>query len=311
MAHDLNDLAVFAMVVECGSFTAAATQLGVAKSHVSQRVARLEERLRVRLIQRTTRRLHVTELGRRYYRHCRQMLLEADRAQRLVDAAHDVPGGNLRIACPPLFSQLVLGPIVVDFLQTYPRVHLHIDTVHRAVDVIEEGYDVAFRILTEVADSTLVARSFGTGGQTLVASPGLLAAHPPLRRPEQLADLPSVDMVIAAQDGRYRWRLRRRHGEDRLIEHRPCLVTDDLQSLRRAASAGIGIALLPDFLCRAELARGTLQPALPGWFVPAGNVHAVYASRRGLLPAVRDFLDFATPRIEARLVELAAMPSRA
>ena len=302
--QDLNDLAMFAAVVEHGSFTAAAAALGVAKSHVSQRISRLETRLGVRLVQRTTRKHHVTEIGNRYYCHCRQMLLEAERAQRLVESAHGEPSGELRVACSPLFSQLILGPIAADYLGRHPQVRLQFDVLNRDVDVIEEGYDAAFRVRSEIEDSSLVMRSFGIGQQMLVASPALLDARPALRRPADLAALPSLGMSMAAERGRHRWHLRSRQGDESVVEHHPRFVTDDMLTLVRAATTGIGVALLPGFLCVEPLARDTLRIVLPRWRPLAVNIHAVYASRRGLSSALRSFLDFVAPRIEAKLVEL-------
>lgn len=302
--QDLNDLALFAAVVEHGSFTAAAAALGVAKSHVSQRISRLETRLGVRLVQRTTRKHHVTEIGNRYYRHCRQMLLEAERAQRLVESAHGEPSGELRVACPSLFSQLILGPMAADFLGMHPQVRLQIDVLNRAVDVIEEGYDVAFRVRQEIEDSSLVVRSFGIGQQVLVASPALLDTRAAPRRPADLPAWPSLGTAMAAERGRHRWHLRSRRGDEAVVEHHPRFVTDDMQALVAAAIAGIGVAMLPGFLCAEPLAREVLRIVLPSWRPFAGNIHAVYASRHGLSSALRSFLDFVAPRIEVKLAEL-------
>src|SRR5690606_20095410 len=264
---------------ERGGFTAAASALGVAKSHVSQRIARLEARLGMRLIQRTTRKQHVSEVGMRYYRHCRQMLLEAERAQQVVDSAHNEPGGDLRVACPSLFSQLVLGPIASDFLVGHPLVRLRVDALNRMVDVIDEGYDVAFRVRAQIDDSSLVVRSFGFGRQQLVASPSLLESHGGLRRPEDLRKLPGLAPAMGSEHGRHRWHLRGRRGAERVVEHLPRFVTDDMLALKRAALQGVGAVLLPEFLCAEDLARGTLRLALPGWEPAIGNVHAVYPSR--------------------------------
>src|SRR5699024_386712 len=133
--QDLNDLAVFAAVVEHGSFTAAARALGIAKSHASHRVAKLEARLDLRLVQRTSRNLSVTEVGQRYYRHCRAILIEAGFAQRVADQAHDAPSGQVRLCCPSLLGELILGPIVADFMRAYPDVALTMDAGKRGVDL--------------------------------------------------------------------------------------------------------------------------------------------------------------------------------
>jgi DNA-binding transcriptional LysR family regulator len=302
--HDLNDLAVFAAVVEHGSFTAAADARGIAKSQISHRVARLEERLGVRLIQRTTRQLHVTEVGQHYYQRCRAMLAEAERAQRVADTAHAAPNGNVLASCPPLLGELILGSIAADFIQAYPNVRLVLDTTNRPVDVVGEGYDVAFRVRAQIGDSSLVVRSFGLVRQALVIAPAWLCEHGRPHAPEELDGLASMATGAKSQNGRYQWRLSGRGKAERLIEHRPRLVTDDLSVLKRAALHGSGIVELPRFFCAGELARGELETVPAGWEPVPGKVHAVYPSRHGQPPAVRSFLDFVAPRIETALRHL-------
>jgi DNA-binding transcriptional LysR family regulator len=133
---------------------------------------------------RTTRQLHVTEVGQRYYRRCRTMVIEAEHAQRVADAAHAAPSGIVRVCCPPLFGELILGPIAAEFMQAFPDVQLTLDTSGQTVDVIGEGYDVVFSVRMRIADSTLVVRSFGLDPQVLVGSPALLAQR---RRPHAAA----------------------------------------------------------------------------------------------------------------------------
>lgn len=303
--YDLNDLATFAAVVEHGSFTAAAAALGIAKSQISHRVARLEERLGVRLIQRTTRRLHVTEIGQRYYQHCRAMLAEAGRAQHVVEAAHAVPNGSVHVACPTLFSELILGQIVTEFMRALPQVRVKLDAVNRTVDVIAEGYDVAFRVRTQIEDSSLVVRSFGLDGQVLVAGRTYLDTYGRPRAPNRLAGFDSLGMAMDTVHGRHLWQLSGARGKGEcVVEHRPRLVTDDMLTLKRAALLGLGLVVLPEFLCADAIASGELERVLPGWECAPGNVHAVYPSRHGQPPAVRSFIDFVAPRIEAVLKDM-------
>lgn len=298
--HDFNDLAVFAAVVENGSFTAAARALGIAKSQASHRVARLEERLDLRLIQRTTRKLKVTEVGERYYRHCRAILVEAEHAQRVADQAHDAPSGHVRACCPALLGELFLGPIVAEFMRAFPEVSLTLDAGTRGVDVIGDGYDMIFRVRTRIDDSTMVARSFGLDHQVLVAAPSLLDGRSP-KMPAQLAGFPSLAISLPVSARHHVWELSCRGRRKAAVEHHPHLVTDDLLTLKRAAVQGLGLTVLPRFLCAGELGRGQLCEVLPGWQPAAANVHVVYPSRRGLSSAVREFLDFVAPRMEAAL----------
>jgi len=155
--QDLNDIYYFVQVVELGSFTAASKALGVAKSQLSFRVARLEASLGVRLIQRTTRRSHVSEIGQRYYEQCRQLLAAAEQTQRVIDEAQAAPRGRIHVACPVLFAQLLLAPILVDFLRQHPEVQIDLDICHHQVDVIAGGYDIAFRVHDSLKDSSLVS----------------------------------------------------------------------------------------------------------------------------------------------------------
>lgn len=298
-------MAVFAAVVECGSFTAAAEHRGIGKSQVSQRIARLENRLGMRLIQRTTRQQQVTDFGRGYYRHCRDMLDAARRAQHLAERATERASGSLRAVCPPLFSELILGPIVIDFMRAFPEVQLVVDQKYREIDIVREGYDLAFRIRDHIIDSTLVARSVGKDGHLLVASPALLEGRNP-ETPAKLERLPSLTMASGNVHGSHQWQLRGPRGEQQLQRHEPRLISDDLLMLRAAAVAGHGVVALPAFLCAEQLARGTLTVVLPEWSLPLVDVHVVFPSRQGQPPAVRAFIDFVVPRVSTRLDELHA-----
>lgn len=288
--QDLTDIYYFVQVVELGSFTAASKALGVAKSQLSFRVARLETSLGVRLIQRTTRRSHVSEIGRRYYEQCRLLLAAAEQTQRVIDDAQAAPRGRIHVACPVLFAQLLLAPILVDFLKQHPDVQVDLDICHHQVDVIAGGYDIAFRVRDSVKDSSLVMRSYGMDPQMLVASPELLQRHGHPIQPADLKRLPSVGVISA--EGRHFWQLQAGDGRTQQIEHHPSLISDDLQVLYQAVIGGIGMAQLPEFVCREPIAECRLIPLLPAWSLPAGNVHAVYPSRLGHTPALRSFIDF-------------------
>ncbi|SFS17253.1 DNA-binding transcriptional regulator, LysR family [Dyella sp. OK004] len=299
--QDLNDIHYFVQVVEHGSFTAASRALGVAKSQLSFRIARLEENLGVRLIQRTTRRSHVTEIGRRYYDQCRLMLAAADRAQRVIDDAQAIPRGRIHVACPVMFAQLLLAPVLVGFLRQHPDVQVDLDLCHHQVDVVANGYDIAFRVRASVQDSSLVVRSFGMDPQMLVASPELLRRIASPQQPADLSDMPSVGVISA--EGRHFWTLIDASGHAQRVEHHPSLISDDLQVLYQAVTGGLGIAQMPRFICREPIARGQLVPLLPAWSLPPGNVHAVYPSRHGHTPAMRSFIDYVAEHLPRMLAD--------
>lgn len=288
--QDLNDLYFFARVVQDGGFAAAGRALGIPKSRLSRRIAQLESRLGVRLLHRSTRRLALTEVGQTCYEHCQAMIAGAQAAQESIERVQAEPRGTLRVSCPINIAQNLMAPVLPRFLIAHPHVQVHMEVTNRAVDPIEEGFDLAIRVRPVIEDSSLVARSFGSSPGALMAAPRLLDQAGRPESPEALQRLPSLAM--SPQDGRHAWPLVAPDGELRLVSHSPRLVADDLSVLKEAAVAGIGVAALPLFVCCDELRGGLLEQVLPHWPVPPGKLHAVFPSRRGLVPAVRLFIDF-------------------
>ncbi|SEB09031.1 LysR substrate-binding domain-containing protein, partial [Rubrimonas cliftonensis] len=287
--QDLNDLAYFARVVEHGGFAPAARALGVPKSKLSRRVAALEERLGVRLIQRTSRRFSVTEIGREFHAHCVAMLVEADAAAAAIEQARSEPRGAVRVSCPVALTNFQFGALFARFLMAYPAVTLHIESTNRRVDVTAEGFDVAIRVrFPPLPPSDLVMRRLDESVQRLVAAPALAAAS--VASPADLAGLPGLD--LGPPRGIGEWRLDHADGRSAVVPFRPRLVTDDMAALREAAVAGVGVAQLPTMMIWRDLQSGALVPVLPDWRPASGIVHAVFPSRRGLLPSVRALLDF-------------------
>ena len=289
--QDLNDLLYFAEVVDRGGFAAAGRSLGLPKSRLSRRVAELEGRLGVRLLQRTTRKLSLTAIGQQYHRHCVAMREDALAADEAIAQAQTEPRGTIRIACPVTLAQTTLGPLLPQFLARYPLVSVDMRVSNRAVDLVEEGFDVALRVRSTLDDSgSLVVKNFGASQSQLVASPGQLARQ---GTPGTLAELGRLDTVsMSATDGRTTWQLQDPQGAVHSFQHQPRYVADDLLTLQLAVLAGTGIGLLPDYMCRDEIRAGRLVALLPGWAPRPGIFHAVFPSRRGLIPAVRRFLDF-------------------
>lgn len=289
--RDLNDMLYFAEVVSQGSFAAAGRALGLPKSRLSRRVARLEDELGVRLLHRTTRKLSLTRAGELYYRHCTAMRDEAEAADAAVALVQGVPRGIIRVVCPVTLAQTVVGPILSEYIKRHPLVQVHMQVSNRVVDLVEEGVDVALRVRTSLADTgTLVVKHLGKTQALLVASPSLLMQRGHPGDPQRLVDLPSVAM--SASDGKASWALFGPDGSQVVVRHTPCLVADDLFTLKLAVVGGAGVGVLPDYMCRDEIARGELTPVLPAWAPQPGIVHAVFPTRRGQIPAVRSFLDF-------------------
>jgi DNA-binding transcriptional LysR family regulator len=296
--QDLNDLYFFAAVVEHRGFSAAGRALGVPKSRLSKRVAQLEERLGVRLLQRTTRRFVVTEVGERFYAHCRAVLEEAQAAQDAVDELRAEPRGTVRLSCPVSLAQTVLAYLLPDFLTLYPKMQVRVLSSDRRVDVIGEGYDLAIRVRNKLdTDANLVIRSFGHSRTTLVASPGLLDARGRPANPEDLAKLPALSM--REHEGAQLWELIDADGLQVSVEVQARLITGDFAVLLESARRGMGVALLPEFVCAPAITRGELEVVLPQWSVPEGTMHFVYPSRRGMLPGVRALVDFLAERLPA------------
>lgn len=289
--QDLNDMGYFAEVVGKGSFAAAGRALGLPKSRLSRRVAELEARLGVRLLQRTTRKLAVTAVGELYYRHCLAIRDEAQAAAEAVAQAQTEPRGTIRVACPVTLAQTTLGPAIPLFLARYPKVQLDMRVSNRVVDLVEEGFDVALRVRQTLDDSgSMVVKNFGASRALLYASPQQLARQGTPLQPRDLERLDTVSM--AASNGRATWQLVGPAGEPFTLQHQPRFVADDLLTLKFAVLHATGICLLPEYMCHEELARGELVRVLPGWEPPAGIFHAVFPSHRGMVPGVRSFLDF-------------------
>ncbi len=294
---DLNDLYYYVQVVDHGGFAPAGRALGMPKSKLSRRIALLEERLGARLIQRSTRRFAVTEIGQTYYGHCKAMLAEAEAADEAIALTQAEPRGVVRMACPVALLDAHVGEMVAAFMAGCPRVEIHLEETNRRVDVIGEGIDLAIRVRPPpLDDSELVMRVLGERDQRLVACPRLLTNGVPMT-PADLADLPSLDLGLPQHD--HVWQLLGPDGAQATVRHRPRLITRSMLSLRAAAVAGVGVVQLPSMVVRDQLERGELVHVIPGWAPRREIVHAVFASRRGLLPAVRALVDFLAERFRA------------
>lgn len=288
--EDLNDLVLFARVVEHKGFSAASRHVGVPKSRLSRRIALLEERLGVLLLQRTSRRLTVTPIGQLFYERCQALISVSETASEVVLQAIGQPQGTLRLSCPITLAQFWLTPVLPIFMKSYPKVNLALTVTNRRIDLIEEGIDVALRVRrAPFDDSSLVVRRLGQTMDILVASPELLSSRGVPLSPPDLVNWPTLALPAAGEH--LVWTLRR--GTDKSETRiEPRLVCDDMFALRRAALDGAGITLLPQFICDEELSQGRLQRVLPEWGCTPSEIQATFPTRRGMLPAVRALIDF-------------------
>jgi DNA-binding transcriptional LysR family regulator len=304
---DMNELFFFAEVVAHGGFAAAGRALRQPKSKLSRHVAQLERRLGVRLIERSSRRFRVTEIGRAYYDHCRNALTEIERGEKAIAAAQTEPAGVVRFSCPTGLMELI-GDILPAFMAQYPKVRMQIVAANRPVDLIHEAIDVALRVRLKLdSDAELTLRTLAKSRRILVASPALVNRLTE-ERPSDLGDiqrLASLPTLSASEErGPVTWDLVGPDGNTLMLQHEPRLSTSELASLRNAAVAGLGIALLPDHICRPHLGSGQLLRLFPDWHSLDGIVHLVFTTSRGLTPAVRAWIDHLAHHFAGRLAQV-------
>jgi DNA-binding transcriptional LysR family regulator len=286
MRSDLNDFVYFAEVVSHGGFAAAGRVLREPKSKLSRRVAGLEARLGVRLIERSSRRFRVTDVGQAFYERCRVMMSQAEQAEALVTDAQAEPNGLIRFSCPIGLVDMISG-LTTSFLELYPRIKLQLVAVDRPVDLIVERIDLALRVRTSLdSDASLTMRSLGTSVRILVASPSLA------QRITDIDSLRTVPILSTTDDAdEVTWSLDAGDGRNTTLRLQPRLGCTDMAVVQAAALTGLGVALLPDHICRAALAGGQLVRVLSPWAGQKGIVHLVFTTRRGLPVAVRKLID--------------------
>lgn len=286
---DLNDLYYFVAVVDHGGFSSAGRALGMQKSLLSRRVLQLEERLGVRLLNRSSRRFSITEIGREFYDRCVAMLVEAEAAEQIVAQVTSEPRGIVRMSCPTALLSFQFSELIARFMIENPAVQVHLESTNRRVDVIAEGLDIAIRVrFPPLESSELVMRWLDDSSQCLVAAPALV--NDSALSPADLGGMASLDLERPGKE--HAWQLHHADGQVAIVPHAPRLVTDDMVMLRAAAMAGAGVVQLPTIFVFDDISAGRLAHVLPDWRPPAGIVHAVFPSRRGLLPSVRTLIDF-------------------
>lgn len=287
---DLNLLLIFAKVAEFASFTGAANSLGVARSSVCRRVAQLEEKLGVRLVQRDTRHFTITDIGKEFQEHCIRAVAAANTAFDQMALARKAPSGWIRLACPLQIGQMLVSPLVPKFVERHPGVRIAVELTDREVNLLN-GFDLCIRIRqVPCEDSALVMRSLGIVQHVLVASAAFLKRHGNPTSPSVAAKLPTLSWGRIS--GPHSWTLVDQSDEQIHVRHEPTMIADDIGMIRQAAVDGLGIAQLPLSACSTAIEHGLLQLVLPDHSAPLHEIQAVFPSRRGLLPAVRSFIDF-------------------
>lgn len=289
--QDLNDLFYFASVVDFGGFAAASRKLGIPKSRLSRRIGELEQRLGVSLIHRTTRKFILSEVGRLYYRHCVEMIAAAEAADEAITVSMMEPRGRVSITCPPGLGTMGVSQTIARFLSSYPSVQVQLESTNRRVDLLQENYDIALRVrFPPLEHDGLVVKILGHSTQRLVAHPSIRSLLPSNYGVESLESLPSLDLSSA--NGVHKWSLMALDGISYIdIPHSPRYVTSDLSALLQAALEGVGAVQLPEILVREHIESGRLVELLSSQRPRCGVIHAVFPSRKGLVPAVRILLD--------------------
>ena len=288
--YDLNDLYYFVKVVDFGGFTQAGQALKISKSTLSRRIAALEDQYDVRLIQRSTRHFSVTETGQKFYDSCMAVLVEAEAARDVLKHVHSEPQGVVRLTCPTTLLTYRIGDLVARFMVEYPKIQVHLEATDRRVDVLAEGLDLALRVrFPPLEDSDLVMRVLSESPHRLVACPAFLAERPLPAHPDDLTGMPSLGWGPPRD---HVWQLIGPDGTEAQVRYQPRYVSDDMTALRDAALHGVGIVQLPCIVIAEDLRTGALVDIMPGWAPRSGIIHAVFPSRRGLLPGVRLLIDY-------------------
>lgn len=295
---DLNETAVFVKVVQAGSFSAAARQLGLPTSTVSTRISRLEKRLGVTLLQRTTRRINLTEAGTVYYHHASQGLSYMIEAEAAIDEARQQPQGKLKITAPADLGDSLLANLVERTQQEFPALELELLLTDRYIDLVAEGVDVAIRT-GELRDSSLVAKSLGTIHWAIFASRNYLDKSAALKVPQ---DLHAHHCLQFTPLGRDAWSLNNNNNSIS-VPMQARTMANSIGIVKCMAENGQGVALLPTFVCKQGLASGNLLNVLPEWQGKADPVHLVYPKQRFMPPKLRAFLDLAQAELRPQFMD--------
>jgi len=299
---DFNDLFFFTAVVRYNGFSAAARATGIEKTRLSRRVAELERRVGARLLQRSTRKLALTDAGEQFFARCSAAVEGAQAAYDSLARLQTEPSGIVRLSCPVVLAQSYLAPILPAFLEAHPKVRVVIEATNSTTDLIEERFDLALRARAQLEDeAALVTRSLGAVARILVASPQFLARHGRPGDPGHLREFATVSRASDLVGGAALWKLSSADGRSGTVETSPRLATDDFRVQLEAATFGAGVALLPEIIASGALRAGTLERVLSDWSAPGQLIQLVYLPPRGMLPSVRSLIDYLTANLPATI----------
>ena len=284
----IQSMEVFVKVAQAGSLSAAAQALGFSKSTVSKHLSALEEHLGVLLINRTTRRLSLTELGAAYREHAQRILAEIEETELAIQEHTVEPKGKLRVNAPMSFGILHLAPLLPGFMTANPRIEVELALDDRRIDLIEEGFDVAIRI-GRLEDSTLIAKRLASLHFVCAAAERYLARHQPIAHPDDLVRHNCLRYTLNRQPGEWRFA---RGPESVAVKVTGTLAANNGEALREAAVGGLGVIYQPVFIIDADLGAGRLVPLLQDWQTPTIDIHAVFPEQRRLQPKLRRFVDY-------------------
>ncbi len=295
---DLNDMMLFIAVIDAGSFTLAAERLNMAKANLSRRISRLEQQLGLTLLERTTRSQHITEAGSHYLVHCRRISQEIELAEAFIGQSLKEIKGNLRIGVSVGMGHEIIKPVLAKFMRKNSAINLQLSLLNSRVDLIEEGYDLVIRI-GELADSRLIAKRLGTVGRKIYASPDYIQRHGQINSIEQLSH---ADFLLMSSIQNFERLLLTNKEKQYELKVTPRMLVDDFLILKQMIIEGLGVAIIPDYMCEHEVAKGELVQVLPNWGMPDVDVYALYPKHRLNLPKVKAFADFIQAVFKQRLL---------
>lgn len=290
---NLNDLYYFVVVVRYGGFSSAARATGIEKTKLSRRIAALEADVGVRLLQRSTRKLVLTDSGQSFFERASEIVEAAKTALDSLAELSKEPAGTVRVSSSVVLAQSYMAPILPSFLEKYPKIRIIVDSTDREIDLVGEQIDLALRARESVEDTQgLVARVVGKRRRIVVASPVYLNKN---GRPVQPSDIEKFATMSVSRVGQREishWTFTNTVGLSAVVDHKPVLLTNDMRFQLEAAKQGMGIALLPEPVVSAEIRLGTLEHVLPDWWASEMTIYLVYPSPRGIRPAVRCLIDY-------------------
>jgi DNA-binding transcriptional LysR family regulator len=296
--QDLNDMMLFIAVIDAGSFTLAAQRLNIPKANISRKISSLEQQLGVILLERTTRSQHITDAGSQYLVHCRHISQEIELAETSISELLTEVKGQLRIGVSVGMGHDIIKPVLGQFMRQYPALNLQLNLLNSRVDLIEEGYDLVIRI-GELEDSRLVAKRLGKVARKIYTSPDYVKQHGEIKSIEQLSKASFLLMSSIQNNERLLLTSKEKQHELTVM---PRMLVDDFLILKQMIIEGLGVSIMPDYMCEHELANAKLIQLLPSWGMLDVNVYALYPKHRLNVPKVKAFLDFIQTVFKQRLI---------